>query len=205
MKTLKIIVLATALFIASAVQAQVSVSVNFSPPSWGPVGYNQVRYYYLPDVEAYYDVQSSMFIYSNGGVWVHRAYLPERYRNYDLYGGYKVVMNDYRGNAPYTHFNDHKRKYYKGYHGKSQRTIGERPGKGHSGVRNSHQVNHGNQGVNRGNQGVNRSNHEVNRGNQGVNRGNGKSVARSNDKGNSHGNNNKKNDRGNGGGNGRNK
>jgi hypothetical protein len=188
MKTLKLIVIATVLFVAVTVQAQVSVSINFSPPSWGPVGSNQVRYYYLPDVEAYYDVQSSMFIYYNGGTWVHRAYLPERYRNYDLYGGYKVVMNDYHGNKPYSNFNDHKRKYYKGYRGQSQRTVGVRPGKGNSG-RNQHDVYRGN----------NNDNHNY----QGVNRGNGKKVTQANNKGLSQGNNNKKNDRGNGGGKGK--
>ena len=42
------------LFLASAMQAQVSVNVHMGvPPPWGSVGFNEVRYYYLPDVEAY--------------------------------------------------------------------------------------------------------------------------------------------------------
>jgi hypothetical protein len=102
------------LFLSNAVYAQVSVSINIgSPPMWAPVGYTEVRYYYLPGVQAYYDVQSSMFIYYSGGVWVHRAYLPSRYRDYDLYSGYKVVLADYRGNTPYTNFNNHKKQYSK--------------------------------------------------------------------------------------------
>lgn len=135
MKTLKLILLVIGmLFLRSiSAKAQVSVSVNIgTPPMWGPVGYTEVRYYYLPAVEAYYDVESSMFIYYNGGVWVHRTYLPGRYRNYDLYSGYKVVMTDYRGNAPYIHFKDHKKKYYRSYRGGSQKTIGDRPGNGNS-------------------------------------------------------------------------
>lgn len=130
MKALKLIVVGIMLFLSYAVQAQVSVNVNIgSPPPWGPVGYTEVRYYYLPDVEAYYDVQTSMFIYYGGGVWVHRAYLPARYRSYDLYNGYKVVMTDYRGETPYVHFREYKTKYARGYHGEKQRTIGERPAK----------------------------------------------------------------------------
>jgi hypothetical protein len=133
MKSFKLIVTGMLLFLAATVQSQVSVNVNIgSPPPWGPAGYTEVRYYYLPDVESYYDVQSSMFIYYTGGSWVHRKYLPRQYRSYDLYNGYKVVMTDYRGNTPYTHFTDHKTKYAKGYHGQSQKTIGERPGKGNS-------------------------------------------------------------------------
>lgn len=142
MRALKFFVIGTVLFLASVMQAQVSVNVKIgSPPPWGPVGYNEVHYYYLPGVQAYYDVPSSMFIYNEGGVWVHRAELPRRYRNYDLYGGYKVVMTDYRGNAPYTNFKEYQKKYARGYRGEAQRTIGERPGKG----------NHGNKDGGRGN------------------------------------------------------
>lgn len=131
MKSLKLFVAGMFLFLAIAVQAQVSVSVNVgSPPAWGPAGYNDAGYYYLPDVESFYDVHSSTFIYYEGGTWVHRTYLPRRFRNYDLYGGYKVVMTDYHGNAPYTHFNDYKMKYKKGYHGQAQKNNGVRPGKG---------------------------------------------------------------------------
>jgi hypothetical protein len=129
MKTLKLILVITALFFAGTMQAQVSLNVNFgSPPQWGPSGYsNDVRYYYLPDVEAYYDIQTSMFIYYDNGFWVRRAYLPRPYRNYDLYGGYKVVMMDYHGESPYYQFKEHKHNYAKGYRGHEQKNIGERP------------------------------------------------------------------------------
>jgi len=131
MKFSKILIASILIFIATTAQAQVTVNVNIgSPPPWGPAGYSQIRYYYLPDVQAYYDVQTSMFIYFGSGVWLHRTYLPTRYRNYDLYGGYKVVMSDYRGNTPYIHYKEHKAKYGRGYHGPAQKTIGNRPEKG---------------------------------------------------------------------------
>ncbi len=131
MKTIKLVILGIALFIAGSVKAQVAVTVNLGlAPMWGPVGYSSARYYYLPDVEAYYDIPSSMFIYQSGGVWVHRTYLPARYSNYDLYHGYKVVMTDYHGTRPYYQHRDYKRKYAKGYHGPAQQNIGDRPGNG---------------------------------------------------------------------------
>jgi hypothetical protein len=127
MKTLKFILFGMMLMFVGSTQAQLSVKVHIgTPPSWGPAGYSDVRYYYLPDVEAYYDVQNSMFIYMSGNRWVHRSYLPTRYKNYDLYGGYKVVINDYRGNTPYSNFRQHKMKYAKGYRGREQRNIGQR-------------------------------------------------------------------------------
>jgi hypothetical protein len=133
MKALKLVVVGLLFFYATTTQAQISVNVNIgAPPMWGPSGYSDVRYYYLPDVEAYYDIPSSMFIYFNGITWVHRSSLPSHYRNYDLYHGYKVVMTDYHGNTPYSHFHEYKVKYAKGYHGQPQRTYGERPERGYS-------------------------------------------------------------------------
>lgn len=125
MKTLKSVCFILSLFFTCVLQAQVKVNINIgAPPQWGPVGYSDVRYYYLPDVESYYDVPTAMFIYNSGGVWVHRKYLPARYRNYDLYSGYKVVMPEYRGNTPYIYYKEHKVKYAKGYRGIEQRSIG---------------------------------------------------------------------------------
>ncbi|MDO9001321.1 MAG: hypothetical protein Q7W45_16265 [Bacteroidota bacterium] len=133
MNYLKLVIIGILFFILGATKAQVSVNINVgSPPAWGPVGYTETRYYYLPDVEAYYDVQSSMFIYFGNGVWLHRTYLPTRYRHYDLYSGYKVVMVDYHGNQPYHHHKEYKIKYKKGYRGAAQKTIGSKPGKGNS-------------------------------------------------------------------------
>jgi hypothetical protein len=128
MKTLKLIAAGIVLLLSTtAMQAQVAVNVNIgSPPAWGPSGYSAAEYYYLPDVQAYYDVRQSQFIYLGGEQWVRSRNLPTQYRNYDLYNGYKVVLNDYHGSRPYSNFNNHKVKYHKGYKGKPQKTIGVR-------------------------------------------------------------------------------
>lgn len=152
MKTLKLIAVGIILFASSAMQGQVAVNVNIgTPPVWGPVGHSEVEYYYLPDVESYYDVRESQFIYFGDGRWVRSRYLPRQYRNYDLYGGYKVVLNDYHGHTPYTYYKQHKVKYYKGYKGAPQRTIGvrgEHHDNGHHGNNGNHENhdNHGNKG-----------------------------------------------------------
>lgn len=99
-------------------QAQVRVNINIGlQPAWGPAGYDHVDYYYLPDIETYYYVPKRQFIYLDRGNWVYRSALPARYSNYDLYNGYKVVINSPR---PYQSFNSHKAKYakFKGYNGK---------------------------------------------------------------------------------------
>ncbi len=127
MKNLKLIALGIILFFASnSAHSQVSISVNLGvQPSWGPAGYSSVDYYYLPDIEAYYDVRASQFIYINRGIWIRSRYLPRQYRNYDLDRGYKVVLNDYHGSRPYANYRYDRVKYYKGYN-RSQESIGRR-------------------------------------------------------------------------------
>jgi len=130
MKTLRLLLLGIGLMISSLTQAQVNINVNVgAPPSWGPAGYETVEYYYLPDVEAYYDVRASRFIYYGNGKWIRAERLPYRYRTYDLYSGYKVVLTDYHGPSPYVHYKEHKVKYHKGYKGGPQKTIGMKPAK----------------------------------------------------------------------------
>ncbi|MFO7673353.1 MAG: hypothetical protein R6V74_06585 [Lutibacter sp.] len=146
MKAIKYILLGIGLIFANESQSQITVNIG-SPPQWGPSGFSNVRYYYLPDVNSYYDVQTSRFIYYSGNSWVHRKTLPTQYRNYDLYNGYKVVMTDYRGNAPYTFYKQHKIKYAKGYRGAPQKSIGNRPGNGDY----KSKANNGNHKSNNGN------------------------------------------------------
>lgn len=89
-------ILVSCLMIKKA-DAQVSVSVGLnigSQPDWGPVGYDHADYYYMPDIDAYYDVPAHRYVYYENNVWVHRTYLPVRYRNYDRYHSYKVVVNE---------------------------------------------------------------------------------------------------------------
>jgi len=147
MKVLKLVVLGIILFFAGSASAQVSVRFNVGlQPQWAPVGYEDSRYYYLPDVESYYDVENSMFIYYEGNSWVHRSYLPNRYRNYDLYNGYKVGMGNYRGNTPYYNHREYRNRYSNGRNRSVQRTIGQRPGREYyrgSNDRERNQVNRG--------------------------------------------------------------
>lgn len=99
-------------------KAQVSVNINIgSQPQWGPAGYDHVDYYYLPDIDTYYNVSSKQYIYLNNGKWIFNNNLPSRYRNYDLYNSYKVVINSPK---PYLSHKIHVKEYskYKGYKGK---------------------------------------------------------------------------------------
>lgn len=126
MKTIRIFFAALMLAISCALQAQINISVNITPPDWGPAAATGVRFYFLPDIQVYYDVTDKVFIYRSGTTWVRTATLPGRYGTFNLYTGYKVMLTDADGDRPYEHFDDHCRRYPKGYeHGHHQKTWKE--------------------------------------------------------------------------------
>lgn len=111
MKTLKYLVLGLLLHFSTA-NAQVSVNVNLgTPPVWAPANPVKVQYYYLPEIDSYYDVPSKKFIYIRNGVWVRSVNLPGRYKNHKLRGSKIIYLTDYKGNAPYKYHKSHKVKY----------------------------------------------------------------------------------------------
>ncbi len=151
-------------FASNSINAQVSINVNLGlQPSWGPVGYSSVDYYYIPDVQAYYDIRATQFIFLSNGSWIRSSRLPYQYRNYDLNRGYKVVLNDYHGSRPYANYRYDRVKYYKGYKGRPQQSLGNR----NHGNDNRGNDNHGNYRNNRSNDNHGNSRGHGNNGNKG--------------------------------------
>jgi hypothetical protein len=117
-KLILLFLLCTGGLMIQTTSAQISIRANIGLPSiranigiqpiWGPVGYDHVDNYYLPDIETYYNVQSRQYTYMENGHWVSRTYLPVRNRGYNLYRGRKVVIN---GSRPYMRHNEYKLKY----------------------------------------------------------------------------------------------
>lgn len=117
-KAMKKLIIMSALLISSfsykAADAQVRVNLNVnlgSQPSWGPSGYQHVEYYYLPDIQAYYHVPTRKYTYQHGNRWVYSKSLPKQYRNYDLYRGRKIVMNQ---SSPWLSQHDNRNNYASG-------------------------------------------------------------------------------------------
>ena len=101
--------------------AQISIRANISTqPIWGPVGYDHVDNYYIPEIEAYYNVPTRQYSYKENGRWVNRASLPARNRNFDLFKARKVVVN---GSRPYMRDNEYKAKYARSNDGANSQSI----------------------------------------------------------------------------------
>lgn len=121
---MKKIILTTAIFLSAlsfqAAKAQISFNINIgSQPEWGPVGYDHADYYYMPDIDAYYDVPAHQYVYYDNNAWIRRSSLPARYNNYNVYNGYKVVINE---RTPWVRNNVIRAKYA-GYRGHAGQTI----------------------------------------------------------------------------------
>ncbi|HQR94103.1 MAG TPA: hypothetical protein PLK14_13695 [Sediminibacterium sp.] len=102
--------------IPSVSNAQIRLGISFNignQPVWGPVGYDYAQYYYMPDIDVYYNVSQRQYIYLQSGRWRFSSSLPYRARNYNIYSGHKVVINEAR---PYLRNNYYKQHYanYKG-------------------------------------------------------------------------------------------
>ena len=95
---------------------KVSVNVNIELPAWAPYYENvqQVRYYYLPDIESYYDVRNREFIFMDDGEWMFGRTLPPAYRWFNLNNCFIVAL-DARVVMPWRHFHyyvAHYPRYY---------------------------------------------------------------------------------------------
>jgi len=108
-------------FLPLKLSAQINVNLNVgSQPLWGPVGYDRAEYYYLPDIESYYYVPKRQFVYFNNNNLVFTSNPPSKYSGYNLYNGYKVVLNNPK---PYLNFKNDKLKYAKYKGAKGQASI----------------------------------------------------------------------------------
>ena len=125
-KTFFIVAMLLGSFAMNTASAQLRVNINIgSQPVWGPVGYDHVDYYYMPDIDTYYNVPTRQYYYFDRGRWVSAYSLPPAYSNYDVYNSYKVVVNE-----PYPYRNaEMYRTKYAGYKNRHDQVI----------IRNSHE------------------------------------------------------------------
>ncbi|MDG2431695.1 hypothetical protein [Flavobacterium sp.] len=126
MKTLKLIAAGIILLGTTTSNAQLSVNINVGTPVQRIAPVVVTDYYYLPDIQTYYDVRHNQYIYQERGNWRRTAYLPVKYRNYNVRSGYRVAINDYHGNQPYRNFNQDRTRYYKGYKGHHSQVVSKK-------------------------------------------------------------------------------
>ncbi|AWI26657.1 hypothetical protein [Flavobacterium pallidum] len=102
MKLLKITI---ALIFLNGLWANAQTTINIGTTAETPV----VRYYYLPEAEAYYDANDKTYIYLKNGKWGHWKNLPPGQAKKVRW----IKLSDYRGDTPYVDIERHKVLYVK--------------------------------------------------------------------------------------------
>lgn len=95
---------------------------SYENPQWAPPYYSGARYYYLPDMELYYDLSTREYIYLIDGRWHFSPYLPSMYSNYDMDNCFSIVMdvNVYKPWLHHQYYVSHyPRYYYRDYYDRS--------------------------------------------------------------------------------------
>jgi len=86
MKSLKSVIVGLILIFACWAMVLISVNVKIGTSTvFDQAKDNSERNYYLPNVGANYDVQTSNIIKMVDNSWVHSSNLPVQHNNYDLY------------------------------------------------------------------------------------------------------------------------
>lgn len=102
------LVLALGLLLHSG-SAQAQVQINVNVPYWGPAVPASVQYYYLPEIDGYYDLYAQTYLFFDPmyGAWVSSPVLPRMYAGYDPRFFHPVVVQ-YVGRQPWGYLRDHR-------------------------------------------------------------------------------------------------
>ncbi|RSK31133.1 hypothetical protein [Hymenobacter metallilatus] len=96
-------------FLLFSSPAQAQVQVNIHTPYWGPAVPPNVQYYYIPEIDGYYDIynQSYLFFDPAYGAWISSPVLPRVYAGYNPRFFHPVVIQ-YVGRQPWGYLRDHR-------------------------------------------------------------------------------------------------
>jgi hypothetical protein len=83
-------------------------------PPWGPPVYPGIRYYYLPDIECYYDIYTREFIFLDHARWFYSPTFPAMYPGFDLNNCFVVIVNTniYQPWMHHQYYVSHFPRYY---------------------------------------------------------------------------------------------
>lgn len=83
----------------------------------------EIRYYYFPNLLAYYGIKTDLFIFKRNGDWITSEIMDANYRGYSLNNHFYVAIKDFDGDQPYTKINEHKERYPANFSSKHQPKV----------------------------------------------------------------------------------
>ena len=91
---------------APAARAQAHVDINVGPPAWGPPTPQGTQFYYIPEIDGYYDLYAEQYIVYRNGQWMPVGVVE----GYDPRAFHPVVL-DYRGREPWVYVGAHRDRF----------------------------------------------------------------------------------------------
>lgn len=118
-------ILFATLFMASAQQSNAQSAVNPDLSYEAQMILDEgaildIRYYYYPNLQAYFDTETATYLYLKDGEWVEGKQIPSGIRGYSKNNGARVAIKDYSGDEPFEIFEQHKAQFPANYSTKRQ-------------------------------------------------------------------------------------
>ena len=104
---------------------------DYEQPQWAYQTL-QGRYFFIPEINTYYDTQTAMYIFTDNNRWVHHYRLPRHLRNFHINRNNVVIIENYYGPNPYAYcppppvchqrpapvvvYNNYSPRYRRGHH-----------------------------------------------------------------------------------------
>jgi len=124
MKTITFLTMAMLIFSAQYAGSQTSVAGG--DEDMKETGINNVvemRYYYYPNLQTYYDTQRGLYISCQKGNWITSKFLDLNSHGYSLKNGSYKKIEGYDGDEPYTLLAEHKLQYPADYSSRPSRKV----------------------------------------------------------------------------------
>jgi hypothetical protein len=82
---------------------------------------SEIRYYYYPNLQAYFDIQTQLYIVKQNGSWSTSKTIDVNSRGYCLRNGFHVPLKGFVADEPYLNIKQHKLSFPADYSSKQRR------------------------------------------------------------------------------------
>ena len=113
MKTTLLILFAIVFFPTQNVigQDKMEAAADLQTEKKATSSFVEVRYYYYPNMEAYFDTQRALYIVKQNGVWTTSETIDLTTKGYCVRNGAYEMIKDYSGDEPQALLTVHKLKF----------------------------------------------------------------------------------------------
>ncbi len=72
---------------------------------------SKAKFHYYPNLRAYFNTETSEYVYEVNKTWITSKEIPSGYRGYSIYNNHRVELIGYHGDKPYENISEHTQQY----------------------------------------------------------------------------------------------